>query len=749
MAVINLDQLPLELTNPQAITAAYGPDLDWLADKLRARLSVLVECDKVITQHLYMALRDRLKRDPARPQQCVLMTGHPRKRRAGAAPPAGGNDLPPAQRAGAAPAAEAAGPEPPAPTPSPGPAQGYLTQFLDNLRNVLQELIGRDDVVVVLPHLDLLTTTTKSGLTDQAKETLAWIYENPEVTLLAFKDPGFEIPKPVEDVFTVKHSIMGLRREAIGSLLLRREARKFTADELNPYRFYKYVSGLNALKFRRLMAAFDSAPDFDPGRPETAEGLYRQLRAMTLLADFEVPNVDLWTDLGGYETIKHHLEQDILSLLKRRDDSTDEALVQAIERVVPKGLIFYGPPGTGKTYFAKALATALDATLIVVNGPELKERWVGASEENLRRVFTRARQSAPSIIVFDELDSIAARRGMYYGSGAEHSLVNQLLTEMDGFRANELVFVVGTTNFPEALDPALLRPGRFELQIEIPYPTTEDRRAILEIYRRQFALDLPDEVLDYAVERTADYADYGTQARYSGDHLYAACRALKRKEIRSGAYTVKPGDIDEVLHRPTHGTLVVSEHELQTVAYHEAGHAICAHVLPHTPGVRKVSIVPGELNLPTLGIMLQKARDNQHLVTRDEFLDHIAVTLGGRLAEELALKSVSNGAQNDLAQASQVARAMVEELGMGETIGIQAMRVQTNEGSRRREIGEALAGQIDEDVQAILDESEQRAREAIGERLALLEHLAGRLLSCRSLEGEALAAAWELAPPPA
>lgn len=731
MGVLRLDQLPLELTSAQAVEAAYGAELDTICERLRSRLSVLVECDKGLTQQLYILIRDRLKRGPRSPMACALVTGLPRRRRGSAPLATGPGAVPPNQREGAAAPVEA-------PLADDG---GYLRTFLGNLRSILEEAIGRDDGVVVLPHLDLLTTTTKSGLTDLARETLAWIHENPNCTLLGFKDPAFEIPRPVEDAFTIKLSLLGLRREVIGSLLLRREARKFTDDELNPYRFYKYVSGCNALRFRRLMGAFDTAPDFDPRRPETADALYRQLREMTLLADFEVPNVDLERDIGGYEGIKQALRRDVLELLARRDAATDERTVEAIEEAMPKGIILHGPPGTGKTFFAKALATALDATLIVVSGPELKERWVGASEENLRRVFTRARHSAPSIIVFDELDSIAARRGTYDGAGVEHSMVNQLLTEMDGFRSSELVFVVGTTNYLSVIDPALLRPGRFEMQLEIPYPDESDRRAILDVYRQRFALDMDDAVRDYLVTRTGDFVDYDSQLRCTGDHLYAACRALKRREIRDGAFQVTRRHIDEVLSRPRHGDLNVSPAELRVVAHHEAGHALCAQFLPHTPNVRKISIVPGELNLPALGVMLQQARENQHIITREELLDHIAVALGGRLAEELALGAVSNGAQNDLAQASTLARAMVEELGMGAGVGHQSLRNGVGD-ARRREMGGNLAAQVDQDVAALLAEAEQRARGVLEARLALLAQLADTLLAQRTLEDEALAAVW-------
>src|SRR6185436_8007512 len=166
--------------------------------------------------------------------------------------------------------------------------------------------------------------------------------------------------------------------------------------------------------------------------------------------------------------------------------------VRAIEALVPRGMIFWGPPGTGKTLFAKAMATALGAAVIVVSGPELKSKWVGESEENLRQVFLRARQSAPSIIVFDEIDSFAAARGSYEGSGVEHSMVNQLLTEMDGFRKEELVFIVGTTNFVESLDQALLRPDRFEFHLQVPYPNQEERRAILAIHDRKLELAMSE-----------------------------------------------------------------------------------------------------------------------------------------------------------------------------------------------------------------------------------------------------------------
>ena len=212
--------------------------------------------------------------------------------------------------------------------------------------------------------------------------------------------------------------------------------------------------------------------------------------------------------------------------------------MQRIERLLPRGIVFWGPPGTGKTLFAKAMASSLGACVIVVSGPELKSKWVGESEQNLRRIFVQARRSAPSLIVFDELDSFAARRGMYTGSGVEHSMVNQLLTEMDGFRPEELVFVVGTTNLVESLDPALLRPGRFEFHIQVPLPDADDRRAIFAIYDRALGLSMTDAALEHAVALTGKHVPAGPDVRahggVTGDHVQAICRTLARRRLREG-----------------------------------------------------------------------------------------------------------------------------------------------------------------------------------------------------------------------
>src|SRR5439155_1545194 len=203
--------------------------------------------------------------------------------------------------------------------------------------------------------------------------------------------------------------------------------------------------GFNAVLLRRLLASLTGEDN-----PTDAAPAIAQLRGATLSTDVELPNISLEKDIGGYGPVKDRLRAEILQILGAKDKLADPTQIEKIESLIPRGMIFWGPPGTGKTLFAKAMATSLGAAVTVVSGPELKSRWVGESEENLRQIFVRARQAAPALIVFDELDSFASARGTHTGSGVEHSMVNQLLTEMDGFRKEELVFVVGTTNFVES-----------------------------------------------------------------------------------------------------------------------------------------------------------------------------------------------------------------------------------------------------------------------------------------------------------
>ncbi len=225
-------------------------------------------------------------------------------------------------------------------------------------------------------------------MTAEAREVIPLLYENPELVWLGFKDPSFPLPKVIESLFPHRASILGVPRDRLGRLVTRREGRKF-GRSFNPWGLYKYVSGVNAVRLRRLLTTLEGE-DY----PEDPRHAYRQLRQATLVGTLELPETDLDRDIGGYARVKARLRAEILDVLAHKERVTDAAEVARLESLIPRGMIFWGPPGTGKTLFAKAMAAALGATVTVVSGPELKSRWVGESEENLRGIFRRARQAA-------------------------------------------------------------------------------------------------------------------------------------------------------------------------------------------------------------------------------------------------------------------------------------------------------------------------------------------------------------------
>jgi cell division protease FtsH len=679
--------LPLELTPFAAVEAAYPAELARIAEALRRGLSVLVEADKELTPFLYKAVRDRLKREG---RSFLYLDGRPQEG-------AGGQ--------GAL-----------APT-------GAVGTMLAQLREAVRGAMGRS--ILVLPHLDLLTSSS-GGLTQEAREVIPLLYENPDALWLGFKDPSFPVPRVIEALFPHREPVLGIPRDRLAHVVTQRESRKFGRG-LRPYRLYSHVSGLNAVRLRRLLASV-SGEDY-PADPGPA---YAQLRSGTLTGNLKVPEVDLARDIAGYGSVKRRLQQELLDVLAHKERLADPEAVRRVESLLPRGMIFWGPPGTGKTLFAKAMARALGAAVSVVSGPELKSRWVGESEENLRQLFVRARQAAPSVIIFDELDSFASARGTYTGSGVEHSMVNQLLTEMDGFRREELVFVVGTTNLVESLDPALLRPGRFEFQLHVPYPNASDRRAILSLYDEKWGLGLDARALDYAVKRTGERVE-GTGTPYSGDHLQALGRTLARRRLREGregatdALEVETA-LSEWLQRPE-----LTPTEERVVATHEAGHAVCALFCPHAPPIDRISI-RGDL-AGALGFVAYADRAHRHVVTRNQLLDSVCVLFGGREAEALLMDDVSAGAASDLERATGIARALVEELGLGpEELGLQ--RFVDGEG-RPVPLADATRGALDRAVHEVLVTQRRRARALLEQQRPLLVALRDLLLERKVLDREA------------
>ncbi len=683
--VIAEPELAEELSVFAAVDAAYPEELARCVDALRRRLPVLIECEKELAPYIYRSLRDRLKPDGTR---CLYLDGRPAK------------DLPP-----------------------PPQGAGMVASMIHQLREVVRGAIG--ERIVVLPHLDIIGASGGGGMSlgAEAREVIPLLYENPEVLWLGFCDPSFSLPQPIENLFPVRSAMLGVPRDRLRALVTRREARKL-GKGLDPYALYKLVSGVNAVRLRRQLAAL-TGEDY----PTDAKPAYAQLRSATLSHQVELPQVDLERDIGGYGPAKDRLGAEILSILAAKDKLADPAQIERIEKLIPRGMIFWGPPGTGKTLFAKAMATALGAAVTIVSGPELKSKWVGESEHNLRAVFAKARQSAPSVIVFDELDSFAGARGRFEGgSGVEHSMVNQLLTEMDGFRKEELVFIVGTTNFVESLDGALMRPGRFEFVLHIPYPNAEDRRAILAVHDAALGTELSAEALDYAVKRTDDLVPGpagGTH--YSGDHLQALVRQLARirlREATTGPST--PADVERAIELYLDRPKLTAAEEL-VVATHEAGHAVTALSCRHAPPIDRISI-RGDLG-GALGYVKHGDHAHRYVVTVAQLRDTICTLFGGREAEALLLDDMSIGAGSDLHSATEIARSLVERYGASGEVGVGRWA-----HNKDAPTSEAARARIDHHIRQILEDERARAREILTGQRALLVALRDLLLERKVLD---------------
>ncbi len=691
-------ELPQELTPQAAVEAAYAADLAEVASKVRRGLPALVECDKDLAPFLYQNLRARLK---AVNLSCLYLDGRPRQE----------------EPAGAMP-------------------MGMLGTMIAQLREAVRGAVEKR--VIVLPHLDLLTSG-QGGLTTEAREVIPLLYENPDLVWVGFKDPSFPLPKVIENLFPHRVSLLGIGRNRLRYLVTAKESRKF-GREFNPWALYKYVSGVNAVRLRKLLSTLEGE-DY-PANPARA---YQQLRQATLGGTLEVPTVNLDKDVGGYAKVKNRLRSEILDVLRRKETLTSEEQIRAMEELIPKGMIFWGPPGTGKTLFAKAIASEIGAAVTIVSGPELKSKWVGESEDNLRQIFHRARLSAPAVIVFDELDSFASARGTYTGSGVEHSMVNQLLTEMDGFHKEEMVFVIGTTNFAEILDPALLRPGRFEFHLHIPYPDADARREILRIYDRKMGLKMSEETLESAVKRTRFYVPGAAEGtHFSGDHLNALCRAIARFRLRDDRRDeTTVADVERALTE-WHKSPPMTPEEEKVAATHEAGHAVVALFTPHSPPIERISLLDDVMG--ATAYVLSAESPHKYVITRAQYLDGICVDMGGREAEQLLLDGLSLGSGHDLMMATNMARALVEAYGMGdEATGVCNYWVErgNNQGKwweRYPQLSEEQKAALDRRVKEILEEQRQRAIKILRENKAIVETIRDLLLEKKVIEAKTLGA---------
>jgi cell division protease FtsH len=436
-----------------------------------------------------------------------------------------------------------------------------------------------------------------------------------------------------------------------------------------------------------------------------------------------------FNDVAGEDEAKQEL-QEILEFLKNPTKFT------RLGAKIPKGVLLVGPPGTGKTLLAKAVAGEAGVPFFSITGSDFIEMFVGLGAARVRDLFDEAGKMAPCLVFIDELDSLGKARGTGYVGGHDEreQTLNQLLAEMDGFRPNQGVVILAATNRPEILDPALLRPGRFDRHILVDRPDLVGRLDILKVHSRGVILS-PDVDLDVIAHRTPGF----TGADLANLINEAALLAARKEKNEVG-----PQEMEEAIDRIVTGlekkSRVLNEKEKKTVAYHETGHALVAAFRPTAERVHKISIVPRGIG--ALGFTLQLPTEDRYLMSHNELLEKIDVLLGGRAAETIIFGDVTTGAQNDLQKATDVARSMVSLYGMTENLGPVSYQQTPNpflqqQGIRQfREVSEETARMIDEEVRTIIESRLEGALKTLRDHKDLLHLVAAKLLEKETLEGE-------------
>jgi len=438
-----------------------------------------------------------------------------------------------------------------------------------------------------------------------------------------------------------------------------------------------------------------------------------------------------FADAAGIDEAKEEL-QEVVEFLSNPEKS------QKLGGRIPKGVLLVGPPGTGKTLLARAVAGEAKVPFFSISGSEFVEMFVGVGAARVRDLFSQAATQAPCIIFIDELDALGKARGMNVMGGHDEreQTLNQLLVEMDGFETNRGVIIMAATNRPEILDPALLRPGRFDRQVLVDRPDINGREAILKIHSKNVVLG-PEVDLRMIAGRTPGFVGADLANIINEAALLAA---------RNDQETVELADFDEAIDRVVAGlqkkNRVMNPKEKEIVAFHESGHAIVAESVDHADPVHKISIIPR--GIAALGYTQQQPTEDRYLMTRAELLDRLAVLLGGRVAEELVFNEISTGAQNDLQRATDIARSMVAEYGMSDRLGLvsyerprQAMFLPDNFSSAKQ-YSESKGAQIDDEVFRFVDEAHQRVRKILSERRIILDDLARLLSQNESVQGDEL-----------
>ena len=446
-------------------------------------------------------------------------------------------------------------------------------------------------------------------------------------------------------------------------------------------------------------------------------------RSKAKVGSKEMPDVT-FDDVAGEDEAVEELEE-------IREFLSEPEKFRAVGAKIPKGVLLYGPPGTGKTLLAKAVAGEAGVPFFSMAASEFVEMFVGVGASRVRDLFDQAKENAPAIIFVDEIDAVGRHRGSGTGGGHDEreQTLNQLLVEMDGFDANTNVILIAATNRPDVLDPALLRPGRFDRQVSVEAPDMAGRAAILKVHAK--GKPLTDDVdLDLVAKRTPGF---------TGADLANVLNEAALLTARSNAHLIDNRALDEAIDRviagPQKRTRVMRDHEKRVTAYHEAGHALCAAAGAYSDPVTKVTILPRGRALGYTQVMPQ---DDKYSTTRNELLDQLVYAMGGRAAEEIIFRDPTTGASNDIEKATATARKMVTDYGMTSAVG--AVKLGTTESetvlglnATSRDFSEQVAATVDTEVRNLLDAAHREAWEILTRNRAVLDQLAEELLSRETL----------------
>jgi len=436
-------------------------------------------------------------------------------------------------------------------------------------------------------------------------------------------------------------------------------------------------------------------------------------------------------DVAGADEAKQDLEE-VVEFLKHPKKFND------LGARIPKGVLLFGPPGTGKTLLAKAVAGEAGVPFFTISGSDFVEMFVGVGASRVRDLFDQAKKNAPCIVFIDEIDAVGRQRGAGLGGGHDEreQTLNQLLVEMDGFAVNEGIIIIAATNRPDILDPALLRPGRFDRQIVVDRPDIKGRTAILKVHSRNKPL-----------EETVDLGILARQTPgFTGADLSNLINEGALLSARRNKKTIGMNELEESIERvmvgPERKSKVISDEDKRLTAYHEGGHALVGLLLPHSDPVHKVTIIPrGRAG----GYTLSLPKEDRSYHTRSELIDQLKVTLGGRVAEEVVLKEISTGAQNDIKQASRIVRGMIMEYGMSDVLG----PISFGEGNdhqvflgrdlnNQRNYSEEVACEIDKEVRRYIEEAYEECRTLLVDNLDKLHLLADKLIRHETLSAAQL-----------